>query len=50
MKDGWELYDESNPEHNDPNLYGVKDYSIGNWISNLNASYKILEFEGKLLN
>lgn len=29
---------------------GVKDYSIGNWISNLNASYKILEFEGRLLN
>lgn len=29
---------------------GVKDYSTGNWISNLNASYKILEFEGRLLN
>lgn len=29
---------------------GVKDYLTGNWISNLNASYKILEFEGRLLN
>lgn len=27
MKDGWELYDESNPEHNDPNLYGVMEWS-----------------------
>ena len=27
MKDGWELYDESNPEHNDPNLYVVMEWS-----------------------
>lgn len=27
MKDGWELYDESNPEHNDSNLYGVMEWS-----------------------
>ncbi len=27
MKDGWELYDESNPEHNDPNLYCVMEWS-----------------------
>ena len=27
MKDGWELYDENNPEHNDPSLYGVMEWS-----------------------
>jgi hypothetical protein len=49
MKDGWELYDESNPEHNDPNLYSVMEWSA-NTLSKSPSSALVRHKTQKSLN